>query len=105
MQPELVPVQVVYALPDRQAVVALQVPRGTTVSEAVVLSGLADSFATTAAAPSGAYAIHGLLVPPDRVLAAQDRVEILRNLLIDPKENRRLAATRQAAAKRSLKNR
>jgi len=94
-----VPVQVVYALPDRQAIVTLDVPEGTTVSEAVALSGLVGRFPEIGAAP-GDCAIYGRLVPPNHVLAAQDRVEILRPLLIDPKENRRQAAARSKAAAR-----
>ena len=100
MRTERVPVQVVYALPDRQVIVALDVPEGTTVCEAVALSGLAGRFPGIGTAPE-ACAIYGRLVPLNHVLAAQDRVEILRPLLIDPKENRRRAAARsQAAARR-----
>ncbi|AMN46805.1 hypothetical protein ACG33_06770 [Steroidobacter denitrificans] len=94
-----IPVQVVYALPGYQAIVALDVPEGATASEAVTLSGLLDRFPEIGAAPE-ACAVYGRLVPPSHVLAAQDRVEILRPLLIDPKENRRQVAARNQAATR-----
>ena len=77
-------VEVVLAWPDRYQLVALQLPVGTTVEAAVARSGLS--------APAGAMAVHGLLARPDQVLLDGDRVELLRPLLIDPKEARRRRA-------------
>lgn len=99
-----IPVQVVYALSHRQVIVGLDVPVGTTVSEALAFSGLLERFPEIGATP--ACAVYSRAVPPSHALAAHDRVEILRPLLIDPKENRRQtvarnrAVARQAAARR-----
>ncbi len=86
-------ISVVYALPDTQTVVRLSVPSGTTVAEAVGLSSLSSRFPELAAAPLNC-AIFGRVVAPTQVVAAGDRIEVLRPLLIDPKESRRQAAAR-----------
>lgn len=88
-----IPVQVVYALPDRQWLVPLQVEDGTTAAQAVVTSGL------PARVPGYALVAHTLAVysrpvPENYVLQSGDRVEILRPLLIDPKQIRRERAKR-----------
>jgi uncharacterized protein len=84
-------ITVVYALPDQQTFVQLEVPEGTTVSQAVELSKLASRFPEIAAAELNC-AIFGQVVATSRSLNAGDRVEVLRALLIDPKESRRQAA-------------
>lgn len=86
-------VLVVYALPDRQTIVRLQVPMGTTVAQAVEMSKLVETFPEIAAAPL-ACAVYGRAVSMSQFVAEGDRVEILRPLIIDPKENRRQAAAR-----------
>jgi uncharacterized protein len=86
-------VWVVYALPDRQAVEELELPESATVAEAVARSGLLQRFPEIGARPL-ACAIFGRAVADSQVLRAGDRVEILRPLLVDPKESRRRAAAR-----------
>ncbi len=86
-------VWVVYALPDRQALHELELPESATVAEAVVRSGLLQQFPEIGARPL-ACAIYGRPVPESHKLRADDRVEILRPLQVDPKESRRRAATR-----------
>lgn len=86
-------IAVVFALPDRQPLVKLQVPVGTTVADAVRLSGLPSRFPEIDAKPMQC-AIFGRAVALGDVLADGDRVEVLRPLLIDPKESRRQAAAR-----------
>jgi putative ubiquitin-RnfH superfamily antitoxin RatB of RatAB toxin-antitoxin module len=88
-------VAVVYALPDRQVSVRLVVDAGTTVAEAVAQSGLAERFAEIEESEL-ACAIYGRVVLLTQVLADGDRVEILRPLLIDPKENRRRSAAKSS---------
>jgi uncharacterized protein len=87
-------VSVVYALPDRQTIVSLELPAGASVADAVEKSGLARRYKEIAERPL-ACAIYGRAVKPDSVLREGDRVEILRPLLIDPKESRRQAASRE----------
>ena len=93
-------IRVVYALPDQQFIVSLQVPPGTTVADAVTCSKLLEKFPEAAARPL-TCAVFGRAVPLTHVLREGDRVEILRPLLIDPKQSRREAAERSRAAARS----
>jgi putative ubiquitin-RnfH superfamily antitoxin RatB of RatAB toxin-antitoxin module len=55
-------------------------------SEAIALAGIEGS------GQCPAVAVHGLLAKPDQVLREGDRVELLRPLLADPKDNRRRRA-------------
>ena len=95
-------VEVVYATPDRQELHELEVPLGTTVRAAAILSGMAERFPelNPAQCPLGVF---GQLVssPEIRKLEAGDRVEIYRPLLADPKEVRRLRALKAAAQKKA----
>jgi uncharacterized protein len=86
-------VWVVYALPERQVVQELEVPESATVAEAVARSGLSQQFPEIGERPL-ACAIYGRAVTDSHVLCADDRVEILRPLQVDPKESRRRAAAR-----------
>lgn len=77
-------VEVLYALANLQKVVVLDLPEGSTASDAVVASGLA--------AANSRLAIGGQVIVAGQVLHHGDRVEILRPLALDPKEARRLRA-------------
>ena len=95
---ETITIEVVYGLPAEHVLLTLAVPAGTTVREAVRLSGLAGRFPEIdiGQAPLGVFG--KLEKDPDaRVLHAGERVEIYRPLLIDPKEARRLRAERARA--------
>jgi len=83
-------VEVAYAEPALQSVVALQVPPGTTAAEAVVLSGLRATHPGMPLLP--ALGVWGRIVTAATVLAAGDRVEIYRPLPQDPKVTRRALA-------------
>lgn len=87
---DAIAVSAVYALADHQVIVRLNVPSGTTVAEVVEASGLRRRFPEIPATPS--CAIYGRAVAPTDVVRSGDRVEILRPLLMDPKESRRRAA-------------
>lgn len=93
---ELLRIRVVYALPDQQPSVDLDLPPGTSLTEAVSRSGLLQKFPEVAARPL-ACAIFGRAVPLTYQLRDGDRIEILRPLLIDPKQSRREAAARSRA--------
>jgi putative ubiquitin-RnfH superfamily antitoxin RatB of RatAB toxin-antitoxin module len=87
-------VEVVYALRDRQIVLTVRVPPGTTVGEAIEQSHIARELNGTdlTHAPLG---IHGRVVSRDTRLQEGDRVEIYRPLVADPKQTRRERAARQ----------
>lgn len=94
MEPEAeIGVEIAYALPAEQVVVALRVPRGATVKDVLRLSGLPARF-TDLDAASATFGIYGKQVSPDTVVADGDRVEIYRPLLADPKQVRRSRAQR-----------
>ncbi|WP_445158720.1 RnfH family protein [Halomonas sp. E14] len=85
-------VEVAFALPDRQEVVMLEVPVGTTARQAVDRAGLPTRFSelpaeTFASADLGLF---GKLLrdPEGQRLRDGDRVEVYRPLLIDPKAAR-----------------
>lgn len=82
----MIAVEVVLAWPDRVDAAQLQLPDGACVADAIAAANLADS------AECPAVAVHGVLARPDQALHAGDRVELLRPLLADPKDNRRRRA-------------
>lgn len=86
-------IEVVYALPETQAVISMEVPEGTTVAEAIARSGLAERFphAALEVRPVG---LHGRIVSRDTPVCEGDRVEIYRPLAADPKQARRQRASR-----------
>jgi uncharacterized protein len=92
-------VWVVYALPDQQSVQELELPVAATVAEAVARSGLLQKFPELGDRPLSC-AIYGRAVAGSQVLRADDRVEILRPLQVDPKESRRRAAARSRTTPR-----
>jgi putative ubiquitin-RnfH superfamily antitoxin RatB of RatAB toxin-antitoxin module len=91
-------VEVVYGLADRQVLLNIKVPAGTTVYEAVRQSDIVKHFpdADIDNARMGIYS-KAIADPRQHVLKEGDRVEIYRPLIIDPKEARR----RRADAARS----
>lgn len=85
-------VEVVHAGTGKQVVLAVDLPIGATVGDAVRASGIGTHFPglDVEHAPLGIY---GKRVGRERLLSAGDRVEIYRALTADPKEvRRRLAA-------------
>jgi putative ubiquitin-RnfH superfamily antitoxin RatB of RatAB toxin-antitoxin module len=89
--PKQIPVEVAYALPEHQQIIALNVEEGCTVREAVERSGVLEQFPEIDLA-SNKMGIFGKLSKPDTVLRARDRVEIYRPLIADPKEVRKQRA-------------
>lgn len=90
-------VEVVFAGPDRQMLITLQLPANSTVRQAALQSGLQADFPglDLAEAPLGLF---GTVVasPDTQVLEEGDRVEIYRPLLADPKEVRKRRAAQAA---------
>jgi uncharacterized protein len=81
-------VEVVYALPQREASVRVSVQPGATVRDVLEKSGLLPL-------ARGKVGIFGRAVAPDTRVADGDRVEIYRPLADDPKEARRKRAARR----------
>jgi len=97
-EPGEIAVEVAYALPERQRILALKVPAGTTMLDAAERSGIARLFEGLDLA-SAKMGIFGKAVADPRVhvLADGDRVEIYRPLTADPKEARKARARKAAA--------
>lgn len=91
--PELIEVSVVYALAERQSIVSIRLPAGSTVEQAVAQASQSAGLPELVER-SPTCAVYGRIVRHDHVLAPGDRVELLRPLQIDPKESRRQAAGR-----------
>jgi putative ubiquitin-RnfH superfamily antitoxin RatB of RatAB toxin-antitoxin module len=88
---EEITVEVVYALPQRQAVLPLVLKPGTTIAQAIEMSGVLKEFPEIdmANVKVGIFGKHAKL---DTVLRDRDRVEIYRPLIANPKEVRRKRA-------------
>ena len=82
-------VEVLMAWPRRFESVSLELPVGATLADALAAAGWSD-----AEGISG-YAIFGVNAALDAVLREGDRVELLRPLLMDPKEARRRRALKR----------
>ena len=91
MTSESLRVSVAFALADHQKVVELTVPAGTTLDEAVALSGIQSQFAgiDLSGLPKGIWYEKR---SGDTVLSDGDRIEIYRPLTMDAREARRRRA-------------
>ncbi len=101
----LIKIEVSYALPHKQQIIALEVEPGTTVFDAAEKSGITTQFPELDLA-SAKMGIFGKAVPQPHkeVLSDGDRVEIYRPLIADPKEVRKTRAAKVKAEKAANKN-
>ena len=93
-------IEICYALADRQELVALDLPEGTTVMQAVEASGLLQKYPEIEPVGLNKLGVFAKLVKADAVLRDRDRVEIYRPLIADPKEVRRQKAAEGKVMKR-----
>ena len=96
---ERLSVEVAYARPDLQVIIAVQAPPGATLRQAIDLSGVLRRFPEIDLTLNK-VGVFGRLAKLDTPLRAGDRVEIYRALIADPKEVRK---QRAAAGKRMKK--
>ena len=107
--PELIKIEVAYATSEKQKIVEVEVPQGTSAEEAVAKSSIHMHFPDVdmAAAPKGifgnALGARGMPKAEEYEVKDGDRIEIYRSLIADPKEVRKQraaeAAERRAAEK------
>lgn len=95
MDESLITVEVVYADATRQLLTSLQIKKGTTVIDAVRLSGIPEEFPELDL-EKAKMGLFSKLVNKQQILEPFDRVEIYRPLLVDPKELRRRRAGRKS---------
>jgi len=84
-------VGVCYAQADRQIWLRLEVPEGSTIAEAIELSGLVSQYPEIDL-ESQKVGIFGKISKLDAPVKDGDRVEIYRPLIADPKEVRKQRA-------------
>jgi len=87
-------IEVAYATPDKQVLLGLSVPAGTTVAEGIEQSAIRDEFPELKM-DIDIVGIFSRKVPVDHVLREGDRIEIYRPLIADPKEVRRHRALKE----------
>jgi len=88
---ESLSIEIAYALPQKQELVQLKLPVGSTVQQAVEASGLKQKHPEIDLAKNK-VGIFGKLSKLDAPLRDRDRVEIYRPLIADPKEVRKKRA-------------
>lgn len=93
-------VEVVYALPDRQVLLVLNLPEGATVAEAIEASGVLAKHPEIDLDKVNKIGIFGKLCKADTTLRDRDRVEIYRPLIADPKAVRKKRAEEGKAMKK-----
>lgn len=96
----LIDLEVAYAKSDEQAILTIKVTPGTTVQQALELSGIMQLFPEIIMS-NIIVGIFSKIVSLESVVKNGDRIEIYRPLLADPKEQRR----KRAEAGKSMKKR
>lgn len=92
----MISIEVAYATPERQLILNVQVPEGTSMAQAIWLSGIADEFPEIDLENYKAGIWSKVeKKPAERILKLGDRIEIYRPLLIDPKQARRNRAEKK----------
>ncbi|MGZ8190907.1 MAG: RnfH family protein [Methylococcaceae bacterium] len=86
-------IEVAYAKPEQQVIVALKIPEGATVEQAIQASGLLTCFPEINESELKA-GIFASVCELHQLLKQGDRVEIYRPLIHDPKEARRQRAAK-----------
>ncbi len=91
MGSETIQIEVAYALPEKQTIILLDCPFGTTISQAIKRSGILTEFPELATLDFE-VGVHGTKQVFEYRVSDQDRVEIYRPLEILPTEARKLRA-------------
>jgi len=81
-------IEVTYALEKEQTLLSLEVDKGTTLKQAVEISGILDKYPQINL-KIDKTGIFGKIAKLDAVLREKDRVEIYRPLIADPKKVRK----------------
>lgn len=87
-------IELVYALPDEQNLETLEVADDCTIAQAISQSGILQRYPMLET-EEFKVGIFSKIVELDHILKAGDRIEIYRDLVIDPKEARRLRAKKR----------
>lgn len=93
-------IQICYARPDKQFLLEQVVEPGTTIEQAIQISGILQHVLEIDL-NAWRVGIYGKLKTLETVLHDQDRIEIYRPLIADPKDSRRKRAESKEAKKRA----
>lgn len=88
---EMLSFEVVYALPEKQEIVTVQLAEGATLRQVIEASGLLQKYPEIDLGKNK-LGIFAKLAKPDALLRDRDRVEIYRPLIADPKAVRQQRA-------------
>ena len=97
-QSHYIKIEVAYALVDKQIILTEKVSPDTTIEEAIHLSGLLEQFPEIDL-NINKVGVFGKLKKLDSTLLENDRIEIYRPLIADPKESRRARAAKKDKVK------
>jgi len=95
-------VEVAYALEKKQTLLELKVSEGTTLKQAVELSGIIDIYPQIDLTKDKT-GIFGKIAKLDTILREKDRIEIYRPLIADPKQVRKERAAKGKAMRSGKK--
>ena len=96
---ESIRVEIVYALPEKQEIVRVDLSSGATVRDAIEASGVLQKHPEIDVAKNR-FGIFAKLAKLEAVLRDRDRVEVYRPLIADPKEVRKQRAAEGRIMKR-----
>ena len=97
------PVEVAYALPDRQVILVVEVAPDATLEDAIRASGILEQYPDIDL-DKNKVGVFGKLGKPGDLLHAGDRVEIYRPLIADPKQVRKQRAAEGKATRKGAGN-
>ncbi len=80
-------IELIYALPEKQDLLTISITPGTTIEQAIQLSGILKQYPEIDLQQTK-VGIFSKVTPLDTELREGDRIEIYRPLLIDPKQAR-----------------
>ena len=88
---DLISVEVVYPLAQKQEIFTVKLPEGATVRQAIEVSGVLQKYPEIDLAKNK-LGIFAKLAKPETLIRHRDRIEIYRPLIADPKEVRKQRA-------------
>ena len=91
MADEMLNVEVCYALPEKQLLIKVKLPQGSTLQQALEASGVLLKHPEIDL-KKNKFGVFAKLSKVDTVLRDRDRIEIYRPLIADPKEVRKQRA-------------
>jgi len=98
-----IPVEVAYALPERQVILVVEVAPDATLEDAIRASGILEQYPDIDLAKNK-VGVFGKLGKQGDLLHAGDRVEIYRPLIADPKQVRKQRAAEGKATRKGAGN-